>query len=236
MAVNPFVPYVRGSDETLIDIGPHVVLPALATATVIGVAGVGLCSASRRLFGAGMVLGESATLPWFIWNQWEPWTMWGLATWIWYVALWVLVLTAGLAGLAVGRCTEVQLKWGTSTSAASWLLVLIGMLTLVVLAIDQFVIGEHPVTSDNWGAIVWVTMALVIPVCAAAASPRKFAVSLLIGWSGAAAIVAYYSAYSARHAGTDIEMIIIFVALLPALPIIAASSDSHGSGAERHRV
>lgn len=227
MAVNPFVPYVRGSDETLLDVGLQVVLPALCTAALVGVTGIVLCGSSRnRLVGAGLLLGLSATLPWFLWNQWEPRSMWGLATWIWYVGLWALVFAAVLVGVAVVRRPEVRLEWPAQLSPRSWIFLSIGASSALVLGTDQFVVGNHPLAPESWGSVIWVLMALVTPICVSAVSSDRFAVALAIGWACAAAITAYYSAYEAHRSGNDIELIFVFGALLVVLVVSAAASSS----------
>ncbi|MEU5843030.1 caspase family protein [Rhodococcus sp. NPDC047139] len=228
MALKPFAPYARYSDETLVDLGPQLVLPVLGMAGLAGVIGISLCGSLRsKLQGAGMLLGVSAAVPWLIWDQWDPRTMWGPATWSWYVGLWLLLPAAGLAGLAVLRSPEVHLNWRASMPAKSWIFLSLGVVSAVVLGAGQFGVAEYPVGTDSWGIGVWVIMALVVPICVSAASPHRFAVSLATGWAGAAAIAAYYSARSVSQMGLDIWLIIVFVVLLAALVVATVSAGLH---------
>ncbi len=105
-----------------------------------------------------------------------------------------------------------------------------------MLAAERFAVVEYRVSSENWGILVWVLMALVVPVCISVASPDRFAISLAVGWAGAAAIAMYYSAYSARQWGIESQLPIVFVALMAVLVATTVASSSHPIRPERRRV
>jgi hypothetical protein len=78
-------------------------------------------------------------------------------------------------------------------------------------------------------------MALVVPVCAAVAVPRRFAVALLAGWvGGGAAVSVYYFAAVVKELnknGYDLGrgVIITFGATLLALVVVAVLLDRSAS-------
>ncbi|WP_052033477.1 hypothetical protein [Rhodococcus wratislaviensis] len=225
MAINPFVHFSKFSEMTVIDLGSDVVFPALAMATLVGVTGICLLSSrAGRLIGAGMLLGEGVTLPWFLCNQWQPWTAWGLAAWLWVTALLVLVVSTGITGLSVYRMRDVTLQFRLPLSMGSWILLSFGVLTVLVLAIYESSDAEDEFARQSWGGTLFVIAALVVPACAAIAVPYRFRLAMVVGWCGAAGVVAYYTIHDDLDAGIDPTMVIVFALTLPIMIATTAVS------------
>jgi hypothetical protein len=232
MAINPFVPFSRDSETIIVDLGPDVVFPALAMATLVGIAGVCLLSnRAGRLIGAGMLLGEGVTLPWFLCNQWQPWTAWGIAAWLWVAALLVLVVSAGITGLAVYRMPDVTAQFRPPLSLQSWILLSFGVLTMLVLAIYESSDADDEFVRESWGGTVFVIAALVVPACAAITVPYRFRLAIVGGWCGAAGVVAFYTIHQDLDAGIDPTMVIVFAMILPIMIATTAVSGRARSNA-----
>ncbi|MGK8522634.1 caspase family protein [Nocardia asteroides] len=214
MACNPFVPYYAGSARTLIENGPEVALPALVMAALVGSAGIVLLGAhAARYIGTGLALGQSATWPWFISNQWDPRSDWGVATWLWFVALLLLVLAAGSTLWAVIQMEDVRLEFRLPTDGRSWTSVCLSAVILAGLACVEIAVAKSPTASPSATVFSWSAMALVVPVCATATVPRRFGSALLLGWCGPTGLAMYYSAYTAIDEHTYPEVVIVFATI-----------------------
>lgn len=238
MAINPFVPFAKYSDMAVVDGGPEVVFPALAMATLVGAAGICLLSTrAGSLVGSGMLLGEGVTLPWFLCNQWQPWTAWGPAAWLWVAALLVLVVSTGITGLSVYWMRDVELRFRLPLSVGSWILLSLGVLTMLLLAIYESSDAEEEFARESWGDTLFVIAALVVPACAAFTVPRRFQLAMVVGWCGAAGVVAYYTIHDDLDAGIDPTLVVVFALILPIIIATTAVSGRWSvSGRSRSNV
>ncbi|WP_433193979.1 caspase, EACC1-associated type [Nocardia sp. CA-107356] len=229
MACNPFVPYGRASDARVLDLGPEAVALAFVMAALAACAGISLLGVHRgRLIGAGIALGFNATVPWFLWNQWGPWTDWGAATWLWFVALQISVLAAGFAASTIIRTAGVHLRFQLPTDPGAWTMGCIGLGIAPLLLYAVTTCSEAP---QRWGVLSLIVMALAVPICAAVAVPRRFGVTLLGGWCGAAGLVVYYSIRLPTPDNLNPEVVIIFV-----LTMTVAVTTAAIAAASEHRT
>jgi hypothetical protein len=173
-------------------------LHAVILATLaVGAGACTLIPRTRRFIGPGLLLGVVAASTWGLLflvsdrlrnNRVSFGDGWRLEL----IAHLVLVLAAGLAGLALARTAEVRLVRRPPQGELAWLVVLLGGVGALALFLhDQnlwrtFIVWRP----DRWYVVpsIWMTvMALVVPACAAVAVPRRFGVALLAGWIGGAA-------------------------------------------------
>ena len=200
---------------------------------VIGVAVVltaGVCMfipRTRRLIGPGLLLGVAAFPIWALVNvvgDSRKGPKGGL--WLELAASLILVLAACLAGLALARAAEARLMRQPAQGAfprAVALLGLAGALALVFHDQNLSSARQHSLVAPS----IWATViALVVPACASVAVPRRFGVSILIGWIGfGAAYFVYYGFIldDLQRQGTHISSspIIAFGVTLLALLIVA---------------
>ena len=109
-----------------------------------------------------------------------------------------------------------------------WLVTLLGVAGAVVM-----VLFAWRVWNDGWGwymtQFIWdAAMALVVPAWAAAAIPRRFGASLLVGWAGGGlAIFIFHAVILDRLRAEGIsevgsELIVVFGLILLALLVVAA--------------
>jgi hypothetical protein len=110
--------------------------------------------------------------------------------WLEFTAHLMIVAAACLAGLAQARTAGIRLT-PRPKGPAAWLVIFLGGVGSLALFV------QSPANIEGWGKysapFVWEgVMALVVPVFAAVVAPRRFAVSLLLGWvGGSAGLFAY---------------------------------------------
>jgi hypothetical protein len=199
-----------------------------------GAAAAGVClllPSTRRLIGPGLLLGiVLASIDQFLGLLSDPLmqdgyeSAWGIGL----AAYLVLVSAALLAGLALARAGEVHLVRGLPERALLWLVTLLGVAGAVVM-----VLFAWRAWNDGWGwyvtQFIWdAAMALVVPAWAAAAVPRRFGASLLVGWAGGGlAIFIFHAVILDRLRAEGIfevgsELIVVFGLILLALLVVAA--------------
>jgi hypothetical protein len=170
----------------------------------------GICTAiprTRRLIGPGLLLGIVAASTWgllflitdrLLYKGVSFGDGWRLEL----VAHLVLVLAAGLAGLALARTAEVRLVRRLPQGELAWLVVLLGAAGALALFLHDQNLWHIPWPPSHWlvASSSWATvMALVVPACAALAVPRQFGVALLVGWIGGGAAFFVFHYLWARH-------------------------------------
>ncbi len=184
-----------------------------------------------RVFGAGLLLGavaapnqallETAVAGWRISLD----TNIDAGLWLSSVASVILILAACLAGLAMVGAAEVRVVPRPPAGVAPWLLVLLGVAGAVAFfqyqraLSDGFKTVSGGVTYGLFGvALIWVVaMALVVPVCAALATPRRFGAALLAGWIGGGAAI--FALFFGVIPG-DRALLVVFGATLLALLLV----------------
>ena len=211
---------------------PGVLWYVLIVAAAAAAAGVCLLLPStRRLIGPGLLLGiVLASIDQFLGLLSDPLmqdgyeSAWGIGL----AAYLVLGSAAFLAGLALARAGEVHLVRRLPERPLLWLVTLLGVAGAVVM-----VLFAWRAWNDGWGwyvtQFIWdAAMALVVPAWAAAAVPRRFGASLLVGWAGGGlAIFIFHAVILDRLRAEGIfevgsELIVVFGLILLALLVVAA--------------
>jgi hypothetical protein len=230
LVVSLFPDYQWGDPVTVR--APGVLWYVLIVAAAAAAAGVCLLLPStRRLIGPGLLLGiVLASIDQFLSLLSDPLmqdgyeSAWGIGL----AAYLVLGSAAFLAGLALARAGEVHLARRLPERPLLWLVTLLGVAGAVVM-----VLFAWRVWNDGWGwymtQFIWdAAMALVVPAWAAAAIPRRFGASLLVGWAGGGLAIFIFHAVildSLRAEGISevgSELIVVFGLILLALLVVAA--------------
>jgi hypothetical protein len=149
--------------------------------------------ATRWLVGPGLLLGTSAgalfgLLFLLIARQYAPSRA---ALWLEFTGLLVLVLAACLAAVMLARNREVRLILPQRRDWLAWLVALLGAVGAFALVMYGLNVW-HSASADRsyaWPSVWAAGAALVVPLCAAAAVPRRFGAALLAGWLGGAAAI-----------------------------------------------
>jgi hypothetical protein len=198
------------------------------------VLGAGVCTLiprTRRLIGPGLLLGVAAASMWGLLylitdRRLKEGVHFGDGWWLEFVAHLILVLAAGLAGLALARTAEAGLVRRLPQGELSWLVVLLGTAGALALFLDDQNLWHIPWLPNHWlvASSIWATvMALVVPACAAVVVPRRFGVALLVGWigGGTAFFVFHYLWNRYQYGGqTGSNPIIAFGCTLLALLVV----------------
>jgi hypothetical protein len=211
-------------------------------AAVVLAAGVcTLVPAARWLVGSGLLLGVAAAstrgLLYLVVDPMEGGGGFGNGYRVELVAHLLLVVAAGVAGVALARSGEYRLTPRSAGRGLSRLVIGIGVAGSVALLLHDMRIWNIGLAWYWVAPSVWLTvLALAVPAVAAVAAPRRFGVFLLFGWIGGA--VANFAAYFAyadkeiRNGGYDIGRtpILLFGATLVALLIVAVLDARSESG------
>ena len=196
---------------------------------------------TRWLMGVGLLLGTAAAAAWgflflLIDRQHSKYVTAGGVWWLGLTGLLVLVLAACLTAVILARTREVRLLLPRSHSWPAWLVVLLGASGALALLEDDIAFW-HTATGDRPYLVpsVWATIAaLVVPACAAAAVPRRFAAALLAGWlgGGAAMIASSYSLESVLGVNGFVLLFgITLLALLAAtIPFVRVGREADPEG------
>jgi hypothetical protein len=179
----------------------------IALAAVLGLA-AGTCTllaATRELIGPGLLIGVAAAstrgLVQLLTEQLRDSGGYGAGYWV-ELAGHVLLIAGGcVAAVAVVRSGEVRLRRRALRDRLSQLIVALGVAGTVALGmVDRQVLN----LGDTWYwevTPIWLTiLALLLPVTAAVALPRRFGAWLLAGWvGGAGAVVVDYYLWTAKE-------------------------------------
>ena len=176
----------------LTDVPSNTLSVVITTALDIGV-GVCLLMPRTRSVGAGLLLGAEATAPtgpmydinFLITEQYGEA---GAGLWLDLVANVVLIIAATVVVVTLVQKGSVRFTL-QGARLVSWLIVLLGVAGAVTLFFEsqEFVAARNQyfVPAEDLLPLIWTsTMALVLPLIAAAARPRLFGVALLAGWIG----------------------------------------------------
>jgi hypothetical protein len=214
----------------LIDYAPaRWYLPIMAALT----AGAGislLMPRTQRLIGPGLLIGTAAAsfsghLRDLI-NVVIPQGDVGPGLWLELVARTILVLAAGLAGLALARASNVRIIPRPPEGKLPWLIVVLGG---VGAAAGLVFVGEVPfaplfsadLTFWNVAPNVWDAAAcLLVSAGAVAVAPRRFGAALLVGWIAGAAATVVFELITYYQALTYIPALFVFGSTLLALLVV----------------
>jgi TIR domain len=200
IVVGLFLPYQGGYRIVEQDYGSPWYAYALVVAALVTSAGVCMLSGSAGwLSGAGILLGTVAASSWGLAFSVSKLTDGDLHVgfWVELIAHLFLVLAAWLTVLALWRSAGVRLVLRPPRGVSGWLVALFGVAGAVTLVFHVVELAETGsfVWFGWWSlapAVVLTVMALVVPVGAAIAVPRRFGVAVLVGWIGVAASVLLY--------------------------------------------
>lgn len=206
LAINPFVPYSTVWQESVFsevrELGytdHRQLVLVLILAALIGVTGSMLLSARvGRHLGAGLALGECATVPWFMWSLWAPRAEWAIATWLWFAALLTLAFAAGLLCAAAAATAEVGISVRMLRDPVRWMIAGLGLAGFVVAAMTGFGRAAESVDSVGWGRNWLLLMALAGVIVPALTVPRRLGAAVVLGWCAAMAIVAFWTKLPTR--------------------------------------
>jgi hypothetical protein len=176
----------------------------ILAALVIG-AGISILDPrTRRLVGPGLLLGAAADLPSglvfkFTVDPSNYGTV-GPGYWLLFWGQVIGTVAACLAGVSLARAGAVRLAPRLPRGALPWIVALAGAVGAAALlsqaAGQPFLPGRNLEFNpgEDLAPLVWSsTMALVVPVCAALAVPRRFGAALLAGWTWCALAILAYS-------------------------------------------
>ncbi|HEY9377182.1 MAG TPA: TIR domain-containing protein [Jiangellaceae bacterium] len=188
-----FLPYIWGSP-----IADHystgwyaymLVVAALVVSASVHALMVGAWS----LTNAGILLGAVAASAWGLAVPVGQLGYGGYQVGFWFVLVGhlFLVLAAVLSVRALRRTTEIRLARRALRGALAWVIAVLGVAAAVALHVFRILlVNDYGVGVDFWLPLAILTiMALVVPVSAALAIPRRFGVALLAGWIVAAASI-----------------------------------------------
>jgi hypothetical protein len=200
IVVGLFLPYQGGYRIVEQDYGSPWYAYALVVAALVTSAGVYLLSGNAgSLSGAGILLGTVAASTWglaFSVSKLADGDL-DVGFWVELIAHLFLVLAAWLTVQALWRSAGVRLVLRPPRGVSGWLVALFGVAGAVTLVFHVVELAETGsfVWFGWWSlapAVVLTVMALVVPVGAAIAVPRRFGVAVLVGWIGVAASVLLY--------------------------------------------
>lgn len=150
---------------------------------------------------------------------------------------------ACLVGIAVARTDEIRLSRWPGRAGLTWIIVLIGAAAAVALVFHSHNLSAAALDLYLPISIWTAVMALIVPVCATAVTPRRFAVALLGGWLAAdVAVLVYFSLYltylrDQGYAVISTVPLIVFglalVALVPAAALFARGAPTVAAESER---
>jgi hypothetical protein len=178
--------------------------PAYALIVAVLAIGAGvrtLVPGNGQLIGPGALISIVAAAGWgllFLINDMNR--VYGIASgyWLLLVAHLVLLLAAGVTVPALVLAAGVRFA-PLPSSWLGWLVALLGVASAVSLLVYA---QKLSTTGFAWSGDAslapwaWVTlMAVVLPVAAAVAAPRHFAVALLAGWIGGGLALFLYGYY-----------------------------------------
>ena len=182
---------------------------------------------TRRLIGPGLLLGTAADPVWSVVVIVVTFGLKGAqgGLWLGLAGALILVVADCLAGLVLARAGEARLVRPPPRGALLWAVALLGVAGALALVFHDQGLSSEALSRLVAPSIVATVMALVIPVCATLVMPRRFAVSLLIGWVGVGtALFVYYHVLldAVRSGGTHTRggPIIVFGVTLLALLIV----------------
>ena len=205
---------------------PYVAILALV---VLG-AGVCLLVPTSWLVGSGLLLGAAAasTEGLFTLVLYPMDEAGGFA--VGYRALvaahLVLLLAAGVAGVALARSGEAHIRRRAPTGQLPWLMILLGAAGAVALLFHVVRIATTVDYPGRWVAhSVWLTILVVtLPVVASAVMPPRLGAALLLGWvGGGAAVFVDFLAYAnlqVSNGSFDIGRTSILLCGLTLLPLL----------------
>ena len=177
----------------------------LILAALVGGAGIGILDPrTRRLVGPGLLLGAAADLPSGLVFKFtvDPsgYGALGPGYWLLFCGQVIGIVAACLAGVSLARAGTVRLAPRVPRGALPWIVALAGAVGAVALlsqaAGQPYLPGRGKLfdPGEDLAPLVWSsTMALVVPVCAVLALPRRFGAALLAGWTGCALAILAYS-------------------------------------------
>jgi hypothetical protein len=193
-------------DSPLFDDQDTFALGIVLTAVLGLGAGIGtLVPATRRLVGPALLLGVAAastrSLVQLLTEQLREAGGYGAGYGVELAAHLILLAGAGVAGVALARSGEVRLRPPPRRLGLPQAIVLLGIAgTVALVVVDRRILN---LGSEWYWSIttIWLTvLALLVPVAAAVAVPRRFATWLLVGWvGGAGAVFADYYVWTARE-------------------------------------
>jgi Caspase domain len=160
---------------------------------------------TRRLVGPAMLLGVAAAstraLVQLLTEQLRDSGEYGAGYGVEIAAHLILLAGACVAGVALARSGEVQLRPPPRTLGLPQAIVLLGVAgTVALVVVDRRILNMG---SEWYWEItpIWLTvLAFLVPAAAAVAVPRRFGTWLLVGWvGGAGAVFADYYVWTARE-------------------------------------
>jgi hypothetical protein len=160
---------------------------------------------TRRLVGPAMLLGVAAAstraLVQLLTEQLRDSGGYGAGYGVEIAAHLILLAGACVAGVALARSGEVQLRPPPRTLGLPQAIVLLGVAgTVALVVVDRRILNMG---SEWYWEItpIWLTvLAFLVPAAAAVAVPRRFGTWLLVGWvGGAGAVFADYYVWTARE-------------------------------------
>jgi hypothetical protein len=160
---------------------------------------------TRPFIGPGLLLGAVATAPdtpvyavtfLLVRKYGSP----GPGLWLDLAGGTILILAACIAGATLVRTGTVRFALRRPEGMSAWLVALLGVAGAIALFLqaqgEQLVPGRAKafMPSEDLVPLIWGSaMALVMPVAAAVAIPRRFGVALLAGWIGCGVAVVSFS-------------------------------------------
>jgi Caspase domain len=193
-------------DSPLLDDQDTFALGIVLTAVLGLGAGIGtLLPATRRLVGPAMLLGVAAAstrgLVQLLTEQLRDSGGYGAGYGVEIAAHLVLLAGACVAGVALARSGEVQLRPPPRKLGLPQAIVLLGIAgTVALVVVDRRVLELG--SAWYWEITpIWLTvLAFLVPAAAAVAAPRRFGTWLLVGWvGGAGAVFAEYYVWTTRQ-------------------------------------
>lgn len=172
----------------------------LAHALVVGAGLCVLLPRTRRSIGPGALLGAAALAPntpiYILTLLAVPkYGSAGPGLWLDLAGALLLMGAAGVTGVALVRAGQVRLVFRRPGGVLPWLVAVVGLAGSVAVI---FQIRSEPwmaaraqafVPAEDLAPHLWVAaMALIVPVTAVIATPRRFGAALLIGWIGSGVV------------------------------------------------
>ena len=186
-------------EEQLVDLAgkPVEYFPRYAGLLAALVLGAGACllTPTRRLLGSGLLLGAAAAstmgLLTLVLYPMDGYGGFGAGYRVLVAAHLVLLLAAGVTGVALARSGAPQLRREAPLGQLPWLMILLAAAGALALLIHVVRIGGTTDYPRHWVAYsVWLTVLVAaLPVVAALVLPRLLGAALLLGWVGGAAAI-----------------------------------------------
>jgi Caspase domain len=198
---------------------------------------------TRRFIGPGILLGyvavSSGGLALLVVSV-LAYSGYGSGFWLEFASSLAEVAAACLVAIAVARTGEIRWSRWPGRAGLTWIIVLMGAAAAVALAFHAHNLSAAArdlyLTTSIWTAV----MAVVVPVCATAVAPSRFAVALLGGWLAAdVTFLVYHFLFlgyerDQGYAVISTVPLIVFglalVALAPAAVLFARGAPSAGAG------